>query len=108
MDCAGMTGGVIYLRYQPERGLDKDAIQRRIAKGALVTIGKLNETGVKDVTELLTRYIDVLGHSGQSEEAKELALLLENPGPKLYPSCSCKRTCRPIRFNRMNDIVLTM
>ena len=93
--CAGMTGGVIYLRYQPERGLDKDAIQRRIAKGALVTIGKLNETGVKDVTELLTRYIDVLGHSGQSEEAEELALLLENPAQNFIQVVPVKEHADP-------------
>ncbi|PQD94732.1 glutamate synthase [Pradoshia eiseniae] len=93
--CAGMTGGVIYLRYQPERGLDKDAIQRRIAKGALVTIGKLNETGVKDVTELLTRYIDVLGQSGQSEEAEELALLLENPAQNFIQVVPVKEHADP-------------
>ena len=77
--CAGMTGGVIYQRYLPERGLTKDAIQRRIAKGALVSIEQLNSTGVNDVTELLTRYANILKENGQHAEAKELAQLLNNP-----------------------------
>ena len=39
--CAGMTGGVIYLRHQPQAGLTKEALQRRIAKGAKVSIESL-------------------------------------------------------------------
>lgn len=77
--CAGMTGGVIYLRYQPERGMTKDAIQRRIAKGALVSIEKLSEKGTQDVTELLTHYTDLLRTQGQNNEADELNQLLQNP-----------------------------
>ncbi|WP_090750230.1 glutamate synthase-related protein [Mesobacillus persicus] len=77
--CAGMTGGVVYLRHQPEMGLTKDAIQRRIAKGAKVNVESLNATGQKDIKELLGKYIDALESNGQVEEAKELSLLLENP-----------------------------
>ncbi|WP_139892659.1 glutamate synthase-related protein [Bacillus sp. D386] len=77
--CAGMTGGVIYQRHLPERGLTKDALQRRIAKGALVSVEKLNETGINDVTELLTRYTTILRENGQQAEAEELAQLLGNP-----------------------------
>ena len=39
--CAGMTGGVVYVRHQPEMGLTKDAISRRIAKRANVTIDSI-------------------------------------------------------------------
>ena len=77
--CAGMTGGVIYQRFMPERGLTKDAIQRRIAKGVLASIEKLNNTGINDVTELLTRYASILKENGQHAEAEELAQLLNNP-----------------------------
>lgn len=77
--CAGMTGGVVYLRHQPEMGLTKDAIQRRIAKGAKVNVESLNATGQKDIEELLGKYIEALKSNGQVEEAKELSLLLENP-----------------------------
>ncbi|MBM4765087.1 glutamate synthase-related protein [Bacillus sp. B15-48] len=77
--CAGMTGGVIYLRHQPEMGLTKEAIKRRIAKGAKVTIDTLTENGKCDVQELLSRYIELLKQNGQNSEASELTTLLVNP-----------------------------
>jgi glutamate synthase (NADPH/NADH) large chain len=77
--CAGMTGGVVYLRHQPELGLTKEAIQRRIAKGAKVTVSALSEKGVSDVVELLSQYIDMLKAQGQDEEANKLTLLLQDP-----------------------------
>lgn len=77
--CAGMTGGVVYLRHQPELGLTKDALQIRIAKGAKVSLTGLTEKGVSDVTELLGQYVDMLKAQGQVEEAAELALLLQTP-----------------------------
>lgn len=77
--CAGMTGGVVYIRHQPEVGMTKDAIRRRIAKGANVSVLNLNDKGKKDLVELLSRYTDLLEKSGQSEEASELRTLLSNP-----------------------------
>ncbi|WP_223703458.1 glutamate synthase-related protein [Sutcliffiella deserti] len=77
--CAGMTGGAVYLRHQPEMGLTKDAIQRRIAKGAKVTIETLNKVGHKDVVELLSIYHESLIKQKQFEEAKEIKKMLENP-----------------------------
>ncbi|MDP4084792.1 MAG: glutamate synthase-related protein [Bacillota bacterium] len=77
--CAGMTGGVIYVRHQPEMGLTKDAIQRRIAKGAKVFLSNLSEKGKKDVNELLGKYIDLLEKDGQLSEAETLRTLLNNP-----------------------------
>lgn len=78
--CAGMTGGAVYLRHQPEMGLTKDALQRRIAKGAKVSIEPLNVTGKKDVVELLSIYHDSLLKQGQFEEANEVKQMLEDPG----------------------------
>jgi glutamate synthase (NADPH/NADH) large chain len=77
--CAGMTGGVVYIRHQPEIGLTKDAIKRRIAKGAKVSVADLNEKGKKDITELLSRYTDLLEGNGQVEEANQLRVLLTSP-----------------------------
>ena len=77
--CAGMTGGAVYLRHQPEMGLTKEALQRRIAKGAKVSIEALNPTGKKDVIELLSLYHDSLLKQGQFEEANEVKLMLEDP-----------------------------
>ncbi|PLT33023.1 glutamate synthase-related protein [Bacillus sp. V5-8f] len=77
--CAGMTGGVVYLRHQPEAGLTKESIQRRIAKGAKVSIEPLSATGLKDVGELLGKYVSLLKEQGQKEEALSLEQLLSNP-----------------------------
>ncbi|MBU9720860.1 MULTISPECIES: glutamate synthase-related protein [Bacillaceae] len=77
--CAGMTGGAVYLRHDPENGLDKAALESRIAKGAMVSIEELSETGVMDVTELLTIYHNELKEHGQADEAAFVAELLQDP-----------------------------
>ncbi|GAM15984.1 glutamate synthase [NADPH] large chain [Mesobacillus selenatarsenatis SF-1] len=77
--CAGMTGGVVYLRHQPEMGLTKEAIARRIAKGAKVSTETLSAKGIEDVKELLANYIQMVKNHGQESEAADLALLLEHP-----------------------------
>ncbi|WP_170006523.1 glutamate synthase-related protein [Bacillus fonticola] len=77
--CAGMTGGVVYLRHQPNMGLTKSTLSSRMAKGAKVTIEDLSDKGVKDIVELLSTYIKTLRAAGQVEEAEQLSLLLENP-----------------------------
>ncbi|MEH7250073.1 glutamate synthase-related protein [Neobacillus niacini] len=77
--CAGMTGGVVYVRQQPEVGLTAEAIKRRIAKGAKVSVMNLNENGKIDVKELLGKYTDLLATDGQTEEANLLRTLLSNP-----------------------------
>lgn len=77
--CAGMTGGVVYIRQQPEMGLTKEAIKRRIAKGAKVSIESLNTKGINDINELLGRYIQQLENDGQILEAGQLKELLANP-----------------------------
>ncbi|MEH7114072.1 glutamate synthase-related protein [Neobacillus niacini] len=77
--CAGMTGGVVYVRQQPEVGLTAEAIKRRIAKGAKVSVMNLNENGKNDVKELLGKYTDLLATDGQTEEANLLRTLLSNP-----------------------------
>ncbi|WP_078552150.1 glutamate synthase-related protein [Bacillus alkalicellulosilyticus] len=76
--CAGMTGGVVYLRNQPEMGLTKEALQARIAKGAKVNIEPISEKGRADITELLTMYTEQLTKYGHTEEAAIVAGLLED------------------------------
>ena len=77
--CAGMTGGVVYLRQQPDSGLTPAAIQRRIANGANVSIEPLSTTGLKDIAELLGKYVQLLKEQDQAEEAASLEGLLQNP-----------------------------
>jgi glutamate synthase (NADPH) large chain len=77
--CAGMTGGVIYQRIQPEMGLTVDAIRRRIAYGSVVEIFQLDEQGVRDVRELLNRYIQTLEVNNQADAVQHLYALLNHP-----------------------------
>ena len=93
--CAGMTGGVIYLRHQPDMGLTKAAIERRIAKGANVAIEPLSEKGIQDVKELLTKYIDALQEHDQFEEITELKGLLANPDQNFLQVIPAKEQADP-------------
>lgn len=93
--CAGMTGGVVYLRHQPEMGLTKEAIQRRIAKGAKVSVTALSEKGIADLNELLGKYVQALEDQGQTEEAASLALLLKNPGEHFVQVVPVKEQADP-------------
>jgi glutamate synthase (NADPH) large chain len=77
--CSGMTGGVVYLRLQPEMGLDLAALKRRLAKGAKVGMSRLTETDKANVQELLGYYFQELTDSGQPEEAHRLQPLQANP-----------------------------
>lgn len=77
--CAGMTGGVIYQRIQPEMNLTIEAIRRRIAKGSVVDIMPLDEQGERDVRELLNLYIQTLELNNQAEAAQHLYSLLKRP-----------------------------
>jgi glutamate synthase (NADPH/NADH) large chain len=75
--CSGMTGGVVYLHLDRRLGLDEDALSRRLAKGAEVVIEPV--AGAEDernIRELLSRYISVLGAHEQKEEAEEVRQIL--------------------------------
>ncbi|WP_184665479.1 glutamate synthase-related protein [Texcoconibacillus texcoconensis] len=77
--CAGMTGGVVYLRHQPEFGLTREALHNRIAKGANVELTSLTNQGIDDVQELLSTYHDQLRNQQQHEEAEKIEQLLQDP-----------------------------
>jgi glutamate synthase (NADPH/NADH) large chain len=74
--CAGMTGGVLYLRLQPHLNFDEAAIRRRLAKGAKVVIEQVGEKDLMNLQELLTTYADELKHNHQSEESQKILNLL--------------------------------
>jgi glutamate synthase (NADPH/NADH) large chain len=74
--CAGMTGGVLYLRLQPHLNFDQAAIQRRLAKGAKVMIQEVGERDLKNLQELLTIYAEELKHNHQNEESQKILNLL--------------------------------
>ena len=77
--CSGMTGGTVYLRLQPEMGLDLAALKRRLAKGAKVGMSRLNDIDKASVRELLGNYRSELVTSDQAEEAGRLDELIEAP-----------------------------
>ncbi len=77
--CSGMTGGAVYLRLQPEMGLDEKALRRRLAKGATVEIAPVDERDVKNLRELLGAYVEELRATDQKEVADRVASLLEHP-----------------------------
>lgn len=77
--CAGMTGGVVYVRMRPELGFDKSALERRIAKGARVFLYPLDAKGVRDVKELLGAFREELLAVQQEETASRLQALLDDP-----------------------------
>jgi glutamate synthase (NADPH/NADH) large chain len=74
--CAGMTGGVLYLRLQPHLNFDQAAIQRRLAKGAKVLIQEVGEHDLKNLQDLLTIYAEELRHNHQAEESQKILNLL--------------------------------
>ncbi|MCB9454585.1 MAG: alpha-hydroxy-acid oxidizing protein [Anaerolineaceae bacterium] len=77
--CAGMSGGVVYQRIQPEMKLTQDAIQRRLAPSRMVEIMPLDEAGASDVNDLLRIYIHTLEANNQADAAQHLYRLMDRP-----------------------------
>jgi glutamate synthase (NADPH/NADH) large chain len=77
--CAGMTGGVIYQRLQPDKGLDLAALRRRIARGARVQIGRLDPADVAALCGLLSVYAEELRIAYQPAEAERILALAIAP-----------------------------
>jgi glutamate synthase (NADPH/NADH) large chain len=74
--CAGMTGGVLYLRLQPRLNFDRAAIQRRIARGASVALSSMDDADEPNLGYLLRQYADELGRNHQIDEAQRMLSLL--------------------------------
>jgi glutamate synthase (NADPH/NADH) large chain len=74
--CSGMTGGVLYLRLQPEKNFDLPAIRRRIARGAKITLNPVDERDEANLRELLDTYAAELAHNHQEEAARQVNQLL--------------------------------
>ncbi len=77
--CSGMTGGVVYVRQNPDWGLDEAAVRRRLSKAAKVSLVPLDETDSATVIQLLGAYQAALRASGQEETAEGLEPLIEEP-----------------------------
>ena len=78
--CSGMTGGVVYIRLQPEMGMDMAALGRRKATAAVVAIvDKLDATDEANIAEMLSGYADALDEGNQPDEAREVRELAAAP-----------------------------
>jgi glutamate synthase (NADPH/NADH) large chain len=75
--CAGMTDGVVYLRLQPDMLFDRQAIERRIARGADVSLLPVEPEDAGDLRDLLLAYADELARNQQPEEARRALALLD-------------------------------
>ncbi|MCM2359904.1 MAG: glutamate synthase, partial [Geobacteraceae bacterium] len=71
--CSGMTGGTVYCHLDLEMGLDREALRRRLARGAGVELRDPEEEDVSQLELLLGKYHRELLHSHQEEEADWLA-----------------------------------
>jgi glutamate synthase (NADPH/NADH) large chain len=74
-----MTGGVVYVRQNPDWNLDESAVRRRLSKAAKVSIHGVEESDAATIQELLGQYRDALRESGQTETADGLAPLIDDP-----------------------------
>ena len=75
--CSGMTGGVVYLRLQPDKNFDESAIRRRLAKGANVKILPLSQNDEGNLQELLCAYYDALISANQIAQAEAVQAMLD-------------------------------
>ncbi|HET6691040.1 MAG TPA: glutamate synthase-related protein [Miltoncostaeaceae bacterium] len=77
--CSGMTGGVVYVRQNPDWNLDESAVRRRLSKAAKVSILPVEESDAATIQELLAAYREALRGGGQVEAADRLAPLIDDP-----------------------------
>jgi glutamate synthase (NADPH/NADH) large chain len=71
--CAGMTGGVVYVKLWHEYGFDCAALQRRLAPSAQAAISPIDAHDAATIRELLDEYRCELLKSGQADEAEQVA-----------------------------------
>ena len=76
--CSGMTGGVVYLMLDETMGLDEEALQRRLAKGAEVRIVPVDASDEPNLRELLTKYITQLEANEQKQEIEFVRRLMRD------------------------------
>jgi glutamate synthase (NADPH/NADH) large chain len=75
--CAGMTGGVVYVKLWREYGFDCAALQRRLAPSAQAAITPIDANDAATIRELLDEYRCELLKSGQADEAEQVARIAD-------------------------------
>jgi glutamate synthase (NADPH/NADH) large chain len=78
--CSGMSGGVVFLRHDPERGLDERGLRERFAKGAKVNLRPpSSDEDLVALRDLVGSYATLLSEGGQVETAARTRALLDDP-----------------------------
>jgi glutamate synthase (NADPH/NADH) large chain len=78
--CSGMSGGVVFLRHDPERGLDERGLRDRFAKGAKVNLRPPStDEDLVALRDMVGSYATLLHESGQVETAAATRSLLDDP-----------------------------
>jgi glutamate synthase (NADPH/NADH) large chain len=77
--CSGMSGGVVYLRHDPARGLDDGTLRDRFAKGAKVHMRAPRDEDVPALRELIEAYANALSESDQTDAGAHVRSLLDDP-----------------------------
>lgn len=72
------------MRKWSEMGLTKEALQRRLGKGAKAVIEEIDAEGQLDIQELLEAYADELRKSGQADEADRMIGLAAAAGENFF------------------------
>ena len=76
--CAGMTGGTVYVRLNPEMNFDREAVKRRIGRGAKVAVLDISEKDKHSISELLVIYAGELRNSDQHREADRMESMMRH------------------------------
>jgi glutamate synthase (NADPH/NADH) large chain len=67
------------MRVNQEWGLDREALERRLGKGAKVALRDLDDDGIADVQELLGHYAQELERSDQHDEGARMRGIAADP-----------------------------
>ena len=87
--CSGMSGGIVFVRLDPRRGIDPAGLRSRLAKAAKVHVGPPREGELPILHELLAGYARALLGSGQDDAARAVralgadAFLVIRPGGEI-------------------------
>jgi glutamate synthase (NADPH) large chain len=69
---SGMTGGIVYQRLTPEMGFDQTVLTKRIANGADVIVGSIDDKDIIDIQYLYHQYQQALEDTNQFEMANRI------------------------------------
>jgi glutamate synthase (NADPH/NADH) large chain len=76
--CAGMTGGVVYLKLDPEMKFDRQAVLRRLGRGAKVAVADITDRDKQSISELLGIFIEELNLSDQLADANRVQRIVQD------------------------------